>query len=144
MSLRNYLTGENFRRIPLKKLKTGHYKLSVKINNTRGNFILDTGASTSCIGFDSIQHFSLHTEESDIKAAGAGAIDMLTKITTGNSIGIGSVTVENLDFILFDLGHVNAALEQADEEPIHGILGADLLKRLRAVIDYGRNCFYIK
>jgi hypothetical protein len=46
--------------------------------------------------------------------------------------------------VLFDLSHVNEALLQVEEEHIHGIIGADFLKRTRAVIDYGRNCLYVK
>ena len=143
-SLRNLLEAQDFRRIALKKLKTGHYHLSLKINNKRGDFILDTGASTSCIGFENIAHFILESEDSDIKAAGAGAIDMETKIAKGNRVNIGGVEYANIDLILFDLSHVNNALAQVEEKRVHGILGADLLKRMRAVIDYGRNCLYIK
>ncbi len=143
-SLRKFLEGQDFERIPLKKLNTGHYQLSLKINNIKGDFILDTGASTSCSGFESVPYFYLHMEESEIKAASAGAIDMVTKIAKDNNLEIGSRKLSNIDVVLFDLSHVNSALEQVEEQQVHGILGADLLKRLRAVIDYGRNCFYIK
>ncbi len=143
-SLRKILEGQGFERIPLKKLNTGHYSLSLIINNQHGDFILDTGASTSCIGFKSVTYFKMNTEESEIKAAGAGAVDMATRIAKNNKLKIGSQILNNLDVILFDLSHVNSALEQVEEIQVHGILGADLLKRLRAVIDYGRNCFYIK
>lgn len=88
--------------------------------------------------------FNLNTEASEIKAAGAGAIDMETLMAKGNSLEIGGKKLRNVDFVLFDMVHVNDALTQAEEEAVDGILGADLLKRLRAVIDYGRNCFYIK
>ncbi|TDI72706.1 MAG: acid protease [Bacteroidetes bacterium] len=143
-SLRKLLEGQNFERIPLQKLNTGHYQLSLKINNKHGDFILDTGASTSCIGFESVSYFILNTKESEIKAAGAGATDMETKIAVNNLLEIGGVKLIDQDIIIFDLSHINSALHQVDENEIHGILGADLLKRLRAVIDYGRNCLYIR
>ena len=142
--IRNLLEDKGFYRIPLKKLKSGHYKFSAKINSISGNFILDTGASTSCIGFKSISYFSLKSEESSIKAAGAGAINMKTKLARNNNIAIGLWSITKIDFVLFDLSHVNEALLQAEEEPVHGIIGADFLKRTRAVIDYGRNCLYVK
>ena len=50
----------------------------------------------------------------------------------------------HFDFVIFDLSHVNEALNQVGETPIHGIIGGDFLKKNRAVIDYGRNCFYLK
>lgn len=141
--LRSLLESKGFHRIPLKKLNTGHYKLVIKINQKKGDFILDTGASTSCIGLDKVEYFKLTSEESEIKAAGAGAIDMMTKISRNNSFSIGSWHLKEIDFVLFDLSHVNEALQQTNEVPVQGILGADFLKRTRAVIDYGRNCLYI-
>jgi hypothetical protein len=143
-TLRTLLEGNGFYRVPLKKLVTGHYKLVAKINDVHGNFILDTGASNSCIGFDSIGFFSLDSEDSDVKAAGAGAINMKTKMTRKNSLSINAKKFSPLDIILFDLSHVNDALNQANEDPVHGIIGADFLKSSRAVIDYGRNCLYVK
>ena len=144
MHLRTFLEEKNFHRVPLKKLATGHYKLSLKINEVSGSFILDTGASTSCIGFDEIDHFLMTSEESEIKAAGAGAINMETKITRNNTVSIGNWNTKKMDFVVFDLSHVNQALEQAEEVSVHGIIGADFLKQCRAVIDYGRNCLYLK
>jgi len=144
MQLRTFLEGEHFYRIPLKKLATGHYKVSAHVNGIPGIFILDTGASTSCIGFDEITYFSMESEESEIKAAGAGAINMETKITRKNKITIGNWKSNSMDFVVFDLSHVNQALEQAEEASVNGIIGADFLKHFRAVIDYGRNCLYLK
>lgn len=142
--LRQLLEDKDYYRIPLKKINTGHYKLTVTINKRKGEFILDTGASSSCIGIDHIHYFQLDSQDSDIKAAGAGAINMETKVAHGNSLIIGSLKKQNIDFVLFDMSHVNAALEQVNESGVHGILGADLLKKYRAVIDYGRNVLFLK
>ncbi|WP_026450905.1 retropepsin-like aspartic protease [Aequorivita capsosiphonis] len=144
MQLRKYMESEGFYRIPLQRLATGHYLFSASINNTPGDFILDTGASTSCVDLSSSTHFSLISEESIIKAAGAGAINMETMFSRKNEFSINKWKVKNMDFVLFDLSHVNQALSQAEENPVHGIIGADFLKKRRAVIDYGRNCFYVK
>lgn len=144
MQLRNLLEEKGFYRIPLKKIKSGHYTFSAKINGIMGVFILDTGASTSCVGFSHNTYFNLNNEESEIKAAGAGAINMKTEIAKNNLFSISSWEQNKIDFILFDLSHVNEALNQVNEAPVHGIIGADFLKKTRAVIDYGRNCFYVK
>lgn len=144
MQLRKFMESESFYRIPLQRLATGHYLFSARINSISGEFILDTGASTSCIDLSSSSYFSLISEESIIKAAGAGAINMETMLSRKNEFTIKDWTLRSMDFVLFDLSHVNQALAQAEENPIHGIIGADFLKKHRAVIDYGRNCFYIK
>lgn len=143
MQLREFLENQNFYRIPLKKLITGHYLFSGKINGISGDFILDTGASTSCVGFLDSAHFKLISEESLIKAAGAGAVNMETMLSRRNDFSINEWKIKNMDFVLFDLSHVNEALSQVKQGTVHGIIGADFLKQHRAVIDYGRNCFYI-
>ncbi len=143
-TIRTLLEKTGFYRIALTKLATGHYKFNAAINKQKGSFILDTGASTSCIGIDKIEQFSLLNEDSEIKAAGAGAINMQTQMARKNTFSIGKLQLSEADFILFDLSHVNEALAQADEAAIDGIIGADMLKKYRAVIDYGRNCFYLK
>lgn len=144
MELRKFIENHGFYRVPLKKLITGHYLFSAKINGVKGDFILDTGASTSCIGLKESAHFSLIREDSVIKAAGAGAVNMETMISLENSFSIKNWQTKAMDFVLFDLSHVNEALMQANEKTVHGIIGADFLKQHRAVIDYGRNCFYLK
>lgn len=144
MQLRKFIENHGFYRIPLKKLLTGHYLFSAKINDISGNFILDTGASTSCIDLMESTRFSLIGEKSAIKAAGAGAINMKTMISLNNTFGIKDWKTKDMDFVLFDLSHVNEGLRQANEQSVDGIIGADFLKIHRAVIDYGRNCFYVK
>jgi len=80
--LKKILTKKKYIKIKLKKIATNHLELKAKINGVKGRFILDTGASNSCVGLKSIEHFNLETEESDTKAAGAGATDMETLIST--------------------------------------------------------------
>ena len=143
IQLRNFLEQKGFYRIILKRLKSGHYTFRAKVNNISGVFILDTGASNSCIGFVYDSYFNLNNEESEIKAAGAGALNMETALAKNNLLVIGNWKLKKMDFILMDLSHVNEALKESNEFPIHGIIGADFLKQTRAVIDYGKNCFYI-
>ena len=143
IELRNFLEQKGFYRIILKRLKSGHYTFKVKVNNVSGVFILDTGASNSCIGFVYDSYFNLNNEESEVKAAGAGALNMETALAKNNLLVIGKWKLKKMDFIIMDLSHVNEALKEANEIPVHGIIGADFLKKTRAVIDYGKNCFYI-
>lgn len=144
MSLKKLLEQKGYHRIKLKYTKTNHFELIAKINAIEGNFILDTGASSTCVGIDAIKFFNLVSEESDIKAAGAGATNMLTQISQRNPIEIGSWKRKKADLVLFDLRHVNDALENHKAEKVHGIIGADILKRGKAVIDYKNKALYLK
>jgi len=143
-NLRSLLENNDFYRIPLKKLATGHYKLTAKINGVKGEFILDTGASNSCIDLIYVTRFNLKSEDSKLKAAGAGAVNMETKLARKNTLSLGGWNSNQVDFVLFDMSHVNEALFQMKEKGVAGIIGADFLIQRRGVIDYGRNCMYFK
>lgn len=144
MQLRALLEEKGFDRVPLLKMATGHYYCNVSVNGNKAIFIVDTGASTSCIGINYIKQFDLKHEESEVLAAGAGAIGMKTQSSINNLLKIGTNIITDMAFVIFDLSHVNEALLQVGSKSTHGILGADFLKLKRAVIDYGRNCMYLK
>ena len=143
-SLRTFLEHHDFTKIKMKLTKTNHFELSASINGTTGRFILDTGASNTCIGLDKVRHFALTPTESDIKAAGAGASAMDTFVADGNTITIGAWTKRRQKIVIFDLVHVNQALVHENSAPVDGIIGADLLKKGKAIIDYGKKVLYLK
>ena len=143
-SLKKVLQKKKYLKIRLKKIATNHLELKAKINGIKGRFILDTGASNSCVGLDLITHFNLYAEESDTKAAGAGAIDMETQKSTNNTLQIGKWKTEESHLVLFDMTHVNSALTQHNAKEVHGIIGADILEKGRAIIDYKTMILYLK
>ena len=71
------------------EIKNGFIILKAKINHKSYNFILDTGASSSCVGFEAIETFNLKVKDSKILAAGAGATNMETKVSKKNKVKIG-------------------------------------------------------
>ncbi len=123
---------------------TNHLELDAEINGVKGRFILDTGASNSCVGLDLIERFKLVSEESEVKAAGAGATDMETHKSGNNSLKIGKWKANDCDLVLFDLTHVNTALKQHDADEVDGIIGADILELGKAFIDYNKRALYLK
>ena len=116
-SLKKLLKEKGYKKIKLIYTATQHLELKAKINNI---------------------------EESDIKAAGAGASDMLTQIAQKNTLEIKGWKTKKVDLVLFDLRHVNDALVKHNAEKVHGIIGADVLKKGKAVIDYKSKNLYLK
>ncbi|MGV8812826.1 MAG: retropepsin-like aspartic protease [Gelidibacter sp.] len=124
--------------------KTNHFEIKATINGVKGLFILDTGASNSCVGFEAIDTFKLKAKDSEIKAAGAGATDMLTQVSKKNKLKIGKWKKDKVPLILFNLTHVNTALLNYNSKPVDGIIGADILKKAKAIIDYDKKYVYLK
>ena len=142
--LQKVLKKEKYKKIKFKIIKTQHLLIKVKINDVSGNFILDTGASNSCVGFESIERFKLTTKNSKTKAAGAGRTGMETQISKHNSLQIGSWKNPDFGIVIFDLSHVNEALQQYKAKPVHGIIGADVLMEGKGIIDYYNHYLYLK
>jgi hypothetical protein len=138
------LRKENYKKIKFKITKTQHLLIKATLNGVKGHFILDTGASNSCVGFDSIEWFHLIATHSKTKAAGAGATGMLTQIADQNVLRIGAWKALNFSVVIFDLSHVNEALLQQNTKPVQGIIGADVLLKGKGIIDYHNKCLYLK
>ncbi len=143
-TLKKFLTKKKYTKTPLKLTATNHFELTAKLNGKTGRFILDTGASNTCVGFDKIQFFGIETKESEIKAAGAGATNMKTLMSTKNSFKIGDWKTKKANIVLFDLVHVNEALISHNAKPVDGIIGADILKKAKAIIDYNKRYLFLK
>ncbi|MBJ6366693.1 retropepsin-like aspartic protease family protein [Snuella sedimenti] len=143
-TLQQFLLKKGYTKIKLKLTKTNHFEIKASINGVKGRFILDTGASSSCVGFDAIETFKLKVKDSEIKAAGAGAIDMDTKLSKKNKVKIGKWRNNKIPLVLFNLDHVNTALINHNSKPVDGIIGADILKKEKAIIDYDKKYLYLK
>ena len=138
------LKNNNYKKINFKVSKTQHLLIKATINGVSGNFILDTGASNSCVGFEGVDKFELKAGKSKTKASGAGATGMLTQLAKNNSLKIGRWKTVDLHLIIFDMTHVNQALKQHKAKPVHGIIGADILLEGKAIIDYFNHCLYLQ
>ncbi len=142
-SLKQFLKENNYKVFDLEQIHTNHFKIKLKLNGIEGDFIVDTGASNTCVGLEGIEKFSLQSEVSETKAAGAGAIEMETHKATDVPVKIGQWKTK-IDLVIIDLSHVNTALTNHKADEVDGILGADLLDMGKAVIDYAKNRLYLK
>lgn len=143
-TLQDLLKKENYKKIKFKLTKTQHLTIKATINGVQGDFILDTGASNSCVGFESIELFKLKAKKSRTKAAGAGATGMITQIASKNDLKIGTWKLADFNLVIFDLSHVNEALRQHKTKEVQGIIGADVLLQGDAIIDYSSKYLYLK
>ena len=143
MNLKQFLFEKGYHRIKLTKTITNHFEIKAKINGVKGKFILDTGASNSCVGFDDMEDFKLNSEDSSHKASGAGTTEIETLIAKKNKIQIGTFQLKKVPLIIIDLSHINTALTKHDAHPVQGIIGADILHKGKAIIDYDKKYLYL-
>ena len=125
-------------------LKSNHILVKCEINNIKGNFIIDTGASNSCIDYRKSEKFNIKFEISNESATSATNKIKKLFISKKNKIKIGDWLVEDFDLILFDMKQViDTILSQCNVE-IDGIIGSDILKKGKAVINYKLNKIHLE
>lgn len=142
--LPDILKKENYTKVKFTVTKTNHLLVNAVINGVKGKFILDTGASNSCVDFDNVQLFKLSAADSKTRAAGAGAIGMFTQVANSNILKLGRWKYKNFNLVVFDMSHVNTALVEHKAKPVQGILGADVLLEGKAIVDYANRLLYLK
>ena len=123
--------------IPFQRIETDHICCMLVINGQQGFFLIDTGASNSCIAKSRQRFYGLIADEDPIEAASAGSERLeaqkmqkvLWEDTQGNVLGWFPIMLLNLESI-------NDALAKQGAPAIEGILGADVLSQLEAQINY--------
>lgn len=130
--------------IPFKLLKTNHIIITVKVNKIKGIFILDTGASNSCIDSSFTSYFQLNTPTGNHQTASASDHQLSASMSNNNILQLGRYKNQNFNCMVMNLETVNLALEQYQCKPVHGILGADILIESNAIINYETNELLLK
>ena len=122
--------------IPLKIISTNHIIIDAKVNNIDGIFLIDTGASNSCIDYNKFEKFKLNLQKSDELALSATDEIKEIYISKKNSILISEWLTDDVEIILFDMKQIVKSLKEKDNIEIDGILGSDFLINSEARIDF--------
>ncbi len=133
-----------FSAIGLTRATTGHLLLHASINGVSGRFVLDTGAGRSVIESSQQRKFKLTApDRARTNAIGAGG-SVPMRVSHGNQLQIGGYTDPSFTAYLMPLEHVNLAFASRGLKRIDGVIGADVLRDGKAVIDYASATLYLR
>ena len=117
-----------------------HVFLKVRVNNKVCRFLLDTGASKTVLDEtfvkEKIKNQHVDTLEQNTSSLHISVNE--SQITQIKSLELGACKVSNYMVAVIDLTHVNNTYAQLKRKPIQGILGSDILRDMKCVIDYGK------
>ena len=117
-------------------LKTNHITCKMIINGIEGNFLIDSGASNSCVNIDRVRNFKLEKYKKSYSASGAGNEKFDVSKSKKAQISHQGKNIVKLNFLLIDMTSINKALNESDNISVDGILGADFLIKKNASINY--------
>ena len=142
--LKDLLNKQQFVKVKLYKIKTQHLICFGSINNVKATFLIDTGASNSCISLENIDVYDLKTEGEKFEASGASDKKMEAILSKECKFKLGRFSMKKQKFVLLDLNHINSLLESQNVKKINGIIGAEFLKATKAIIDYDNLDLFLK
>jgi predicted aspartyl protease len=133
-----------FTAIPLREARsTGHHLVTAAVNGKEGVFVLDTGANLSVIDVDHAAYFGLAAATGRRGGAtGLGGSNIARQVAI-ESLALGGVKVRQRRMVVTDLGSIGDALAPLSGGAVHGLIGQDVLKEHRAVIDVKRPILYL-
>ena len=145
-SLHHFLLQQNYTPVSLQQTPTRHFATYGTINNQSMLFIIDTGASHSCLDQQSATE-KLHLVPSEIdhdKVIGFGTNEGIRSLSFLETITLGEFLISEFAISVIDLSNINQALTVFDFPPIDGIIGADILAQYNALISYENECMYLR
>lgn len=135
-----------FAAIPLREVSTGHHLVEATINGQSGSFVLDTGANVSVIEQGQAEQFGISADggglagfgQSVVPAAGGSAQQAAI-----DSFAIAGTEIRQGRIVLADMAQLLGSLAQIAGEDVAGLIGQDVLKEHRAIVDVARPMLYL-
>jgi hypothetical protein len=131
-----------FTSIKMTALASGHHSVSVTLNGKPGIFLVDTGAGATIIHAPYVRGFAL------APAAGAGlASNASGKIrfdpVAVDAFAVGGTRTRLAKIYAMDLSYLVDAVSAASSQRIQGLIGQDVLRDQKAVIDVDQSLLYL-
>jgi predicted aspartyl protease len=123
--------------------KSSHIVTKASLNGYSGRFIIDTGASATCVDQALYKEFQLTTEFME-KQIGTASGSLRPRVSYKNTLELGHWSDEDVTLLSMDMSFVNNALKSEGMRSIQGLLGADFLIASKAVIDYQGKWIFLK
>lgn len=132
-----------FTAVPLRELLTGHHLVELTLNDRPGAFVLDTGASATVLHAPYAARFGLSGKAGlPGGAIGLGGTMKATQVGI-ESMTLGGVPIRQSRIAMTDLSQLTGLLGTLSGTTIVGIVGQDVMKEHRAVIDVARPILYL-
>ena len=115
-----------------------HIMVKGTIHGKEASFLIDTGASRSVFDPKTISSFidDLTFEKKEGMTAGVGSSDLESATFRIDVFSLGEMEIRDYEAVALDLENIHEMYGKLGLPHIDGILGGDLLKRHKAVINY--------
>lgn len=135
----------NYTEIPIHLNTMGHLEVDVKIDGIKTGFFVDTGASNTVIDIEFAKDNLLEFADINMQGGGIGTSEMVIFHRQINLFKINKFKIHLFDLYATDFKHIKDSLaKKGILETCNGVIGADILIKYNAVIDYKKKKLYLK
>jgi len=115
-----------------------HILIEGKINGLEAQFLIDTGASRSVFDPTVISRFIENPKFKKKKGitSGVGGNDLESSTFKIASLSFGDIELHDYEAVALDMQNIHETYEKLGLPAIDGIIGGDILYRLKATINY--------
>lgn len=134
---------KGFRPVALRPSTVGHFHVSGTLNGQPVEILIDTGASGTVVDRAWAESQKLPFVALTQTGGGVGGAQLALARIDGANLSLAGVALPGVSVVAIDLGSVAAQLRARGVEPPQVVVGVDVLRRWRAVIDYATNTLWL-
>jgi predicted aspartyl protease len=138
-SLRDSLERAGYTRVSLKRIVRSHITVDGRINRKEIKLIVDTAAPSTYLDLERVANFGPIWFSRDIDPERM----RLVRTARVDAFALGAFSVGSLTVKHSSQDACNRARTSSGEEPVDGLLGADVLRSCGAIIDCGSDSLFL-
>jgi predicted aspartyl protease len=145
-SITDLLTSMGYHAISIRQNAAGHLLINATINDVDGVYLLDSGAGQSVVDAKQAATLKLilNHDELEYTGGGIGAHGLENVPSYNNKLELNGYKIDNLVVAVMSLDTAWESLAQVGaHDVLFGILGVDVLKPGKAIIDFDSMTLYL-
>ena len=127
--------------MPLTREKSHHITVEARLAGRPARFIVDTGAGRTIVDVSAAAEYKLKLQAHSKKGRGIGSAATPMSSIAKHDLHLAGVDLSKTKLLAIDLSHLK--LTKAKVGPVVGVIGADVLWRHHALIDYGKSLMLV-
>ena len=131
-----------FAPIPMKALASGHHSVAVMLNGKPAAFLVDTGAGATIIHAPYLGRFALSPAAAAGVATNASGKLRFEPVAV-NAFAVGGTRTRLSKIYAMDISYLVEAVSASSPQPIQGLVGQDVLRDQKAVVDLDKSILYL-
>jgi hypothetical protein len=131
-----------FTTIRMTPLASGHHSVSIMLNGKPGIFLIDTGAGATIIHSPYLAKFALAPAAAAGVAANGGGKTHYEPVAI-RALTVGGARTRLHRIYAMDLSYLVDAVSASSAQPIEGLIGQDVLRDQKAMIDFDQSVLYL-